>query len=155
MSKGIARIREQHAVKDPGAVLKALRGHLVTPHLTLAATKLVPFAGDVVGFSVAYSVTSALGILTDRDYRDGCRMSSREIGRAFDGLYREWFGVTYKLKRDELRACFQRPPVKHRLNDIHRCVREGKIEPEEAERQMEEVLRRATPPKAPRAGARR
>jgi uncharacterized protein (DUF697 family) len=148
MSKGVARIREQHAVKDPDAVLKALRLRLLAPHLTLAATKLVPFAGEVVAFSVAYSVTSALGSLTDRDYRSGCRMSQGEIVRAFDGLYREWFAVVYKLKRDELRARFLRPPVKHQIDNIHRAAREGRIEPEEAERQMEEVLRRATPPKA-------
>jgi uncharacterized protein (DUF697 family) len=155
MSKGLGRLRGHRSIKDPDAVIKAIRRRLVTPHFMLAASKFVPFAGDLVAFAVAYALTEAIGEVVDRDYRTGCRMTRSQLIATFDRQYRDAFELAYKVKRDELSARFRRAPaVKKEIEDVKKAMQSGRIGLAEGEHKMEQILREVAAPDTVAAGAR-
>jgi uncharacterized protein (DUF697 family) len=110
MVRGIGRIHGRRDHKTAHEILRPLRRRLVVPHLTIAATKLlpmVPVLPDLVAVSVAYALTYTIGELSD-DYFRGPALRPSEMRARFDLLYRRRFEQTYREKRDEMKAMFRR-----------------------------------------------
>jgi uncharacterized protein (DUF697 family) len=107
MVAGIARIRGCRD-REPGLrILGRLFESLVTPHLTMAGMKVilfVPILPDLVAASVAYALTWALGEVSDEFFRADRAPTDEELRARFDDLYRRKLELTYRERRDEVKA---------------------------------------------------
>jgi uncharacterized protein (DUF697 family) len=113
MVRGIGRIRGRCDRETLHEIFRPLRRRLIGPHLTIAATKLVPLIPvlpDLVAVSVAYALTYTIGELSDEYFRACPPFRPSEMRARFDLLYRRRFERTYREKREELRAMLRSKP---------------------------------------------
>jgi uncharacterized protein (DUF697 family) len=144
MVESIARLRGYDL--DSAAVLdtsKMIRGHLILPNLTLAAIKLVqvvPVVPELFSGAIGMALTSAIGELADRYFRTGRRMSPAELRKCFDTLFKNEFARSYRERRDELRAMFRSPQVRHEMAELKRAYRCGEVDPDDLARRMTAIV---------------
>ena len=74
-------------------VLSSFGASLVAQHVVRSAVRLVPGFGLVVGASMGYALTYAIGEVSDHYFRTGRGISNAEL--------REMFGRAYEKKRAE------------------------------------------------------
>jgi uncharacterized protein (DUF697 family) len=122
---------------------RRVRGRFVAPNATIAVAKIfafVPVVPDLVSGAVAYALTSTIGELTDRYFRTGCSLSDAELRGSFDAIFKDQFRVTYRERRDELRAMFRCPRVRREFGELKQAYRRGEIGTDELSRRMTAIL---------------
>jgi len=86
--QAIARIHgyklDQKSVVE---ILSAFGAALVTQNLIIAAAKLVPFAGWIVGISMAYALTWAVGEVAEYYFKNGRGVSQDDLQVMFKKVY--------------------------------------------------------------------
>jgi uncharacterized protein (DUF697 family) len=113
MVEGIAHIRGRSEAEVTGEIFRALSRPLIGPHVAIASAKLVPFVPLLPGLfavSVAYALTYALGEFTDAYVRATTPPPPDEMRTSFKAIYRRRFELTYREKREEMKAMFRRGP---------------------------------------------
>ena len=115
-------------------ILSTFGASLVSQHVVLAAVKLVPFAGWVLGVSMSYALTYALGEVSDHYFKTGRGCSSRELREMFDRVYEN-------KKRDKQAAHTKDASLKAKLEQLKDAYAAGLMTEEEFSRKKEEVLR--------------
>jgi len=75
---------EQKSVVE---ILSAFGAALVTQNLIIAAAKLVPFAGWLVGISMAYALTWAVGDVAEYYFKNGRGVSQDDLQVMFKKVY--------------------------------------------------------------------
>jgi uncharacterized protein (DUF697 family) len=111
MVQCIGRVRGHPEKEATDAIFRALLGRIVTPHLTIAGIKCIPFVPvlpDIIAMSVAYALTYTLGTVSDDCFRAAAMPEPCEVRKRFDAIYRKSLAVTYREKRDEVKARFRR-----------------------------------------------
>jgi uncharacterized protein (DUF697 family) len=111
MVQCIGRIRGHGEKEATDRIFRALFGRLLTPHLTIAGVKALPFVPvvpDLIAMSVAYALTYTLGAVSDDCFRDPAVPPDCEVRKRFDATYRKKLAATYREKRDEIKARFRR-----------------------------------------------
>jgi uncharacterized protein (DUF697 family) len=111
MVEGIAHIRGRPEMEATNEIFRTLSRQLIGPHLAIASAKLVPLVPLLPGLfavSVAYALTYSLG-----EFSDGCFLAlssppPEEMRTSFKAIYRRRFEITYREKRDEMKAMFRR-----------------------------------------------
>jgi uncharacterized protein (DUF697 family) len=107
---------------------------------TISSLPFIPIVGNLVGMSVAYAFTRAVGELSHLYFAGACTMSPRAMAECFDVIYRQQYERAYKLRRDELKAMWRTPAVRGQLKELRKASREGRLSDDEAQRRTEELL---------------
>lgn len=114
-------------------IFSTIGASLLAQNAIIAAFKLVPFLGWLVGISVAYALTYAIGDVSDHYFANG-------RGVAPDDL-RTLFKKIYKQKRSEKEAAYKGDDaLKHKLQLLKEAHEAGLLTEEEFERKKNEVL---------------
>lgn len=115
-------------------ILSTFGASLVSQHVVIAAAKLVPFAGWVLGASMSYALTYAIGEVSDHYFRTGRGVSAREL--------KEMFKRAYERKKAEKQAAnASNESLRHKLEQLKEAYAAGLLTEEEFLRMKEEVLR--------------
>jgi uncharacterized protein (DUF697 family) len=115
-------------------ILSTLGASLVTQNLIIAAAKLVPFAGWMIGVSMAYALTWAVGEVSVHYFRGGRGMAKEDLETMFQKVYRE--------KRAEKDGAHQNDPsLKARLEQLNEAREAGLLTEDEFTAKKEEVLK--------------
>src|SRR5688500_3829577 len=70
-------------------ILSTLGASIVAQNVIIAAAKLIPFLGWVVGISMAYALTYAIGEVSDHYFKNGRGVQSSEMKSMFEKIYKE------------------------------------------------------------------
>jgi uncharacterized protein (DUF697 family) len=115
-------------------ILSTFGASLVTQNLILAAAKLIPFAGWLVGISMAYALTWAIGEVSDHYFKHGRGVPQEDLKGMFDKVYRQ--------KRAEKEASHSSDrSLKQRLEQLKEAREAGLISEEEFTAKKEDLLR--------------
>jgi uncharacterized protein (DUF697 family) len=115
-------------------ILSTLGASLVTQNLILAAAKLIPFAGWVVGISMAYALTWAVGEVSLHYFKSGRGMAKEDLESMFQKIYKE--------KRAEKEAEHAADvSLKTRLEQLNEAREAGLLSEEEFTAKKEDVLK--------------
>ena len=132
--QAIGRIHGHHL--DRKAVLEILASFgasIVAQNVTLAAAKLVPFFGWLVGIAMAYALTWAIGEVADYYFRTGRGASSAELQEMFDRVY--------KSKRAEKEASLKgNETLKDKLSQLKEAYAAELLTEEEFEAKKRDLL---------------
>jgi uncharacterized protein (DUF697 family) len=134
MVQGIGRIYghrlDQKAIIE---MLSTFGASLLAQNAIMAAAKFVPFAGGLVGISMAYALTYAVGEVADQYFRQGRGMTDTELRSMFDRVY--------KQKRAEKQAEHKEDAnLKDRLEKLKKARADGILTEEEFEKKKQEIL---------------
>jgi uncharacterized protein (DUF697 family) len=147
MVQAIGRIHGYHDnTKARHHIFKTLRRRLITMNATIAGAKsvgllpFVPFIGDLIGMSVAYALTSAVGELSHVYFSSACTVSDCRMAQCFDVIYKEQYERSYKKRRDELKAMWRTPAIRREITELKRAGREGRLSDDETRRRTEKLL---------------
>jgi uncharacterized protein (DUF697 family) len=114
-------------------MLSTFGASIVAQNVILAAAKFVPFIGWVVGVSMAYALTYAIGEVSDYYFRAGRGVSPTELQDMFKRVYSE--------KRKEKEAEHkQDATLKDKLEQLKQAKEAGVLTEAEFERKKEEIL---------------
>lgn len=135
MVQGIGRV---HGVKlDQKSVveiLSTLGASIVAQNLAIAAAKLIPFLGSLVGVSMAYALTWAIGDTADYYFRNGRGVSPDSL--------KDMFKRTYKTKKEEKQEQHRgNNTLKDKLEQLTQAHKAGLLSEEEFNAKKEELLR--------------
>jgi uncharacterized protein (DUF697 family) len=147
MVQAIGRIHGYpESTKARQYIFKTLRGRLVRMNAAIAGAKsvgllpFVPFIGDLIGMSVAYALTSAIGELSDLYFGSACTMSDFHMTRCFDANYKRQYERAYEQKRNELKAMWLSPAIRRQVVELKRACREGRLSDDETRQRIEALL---------------
>ena len=131
--------------KEVADIFDTLSGSLFGPNATIAVAKLivfVPVLPDLIGGTIAYALTSAVGGLGDALFTSKQKTSPSEMRARFRVIFWNEFRCAYKERRDELKAMFRSPEVRKELEQLKQAHRAGEIGPDELARRTSEALDR-------------
>jgi uncharacterized protein (DUF697 family) len=115
-------------------ILSTLGASLVAQNVIMAAAKLIPFLGWLVGISMAYALTYAIGEVSDLYFRTGRGISSEELRAKFESVY--------KAKRAEKEAANKgNETLKSKLEQLKEAYGSGLLTEEEFHKKKEELLK--------------
>ena len=114
-------------------ILGTFGASLLAQNVIMAAAKLIPFAGWVVGMSMAYALTYAVGEVSDHYFRHGRGVDQQDL--------REMFDKVYKNKKAEKAAAHRSDSsLKDRLEQLKEAYAAGLLTDEEFEAKKQELL---------------
>jgi uncharacterized protein (DUF697 family) len=128
--------------EDLDRMFNAMRRPLVASHTMLVLSKLVqwiPWAPEIFAVSLAYALTFALGDVCDQ-YLSQPDMPVEELGKRVEEFSRERFAMAFKVKRQELRAVFHDPEKRHRVKELKKARRQGKVDDDGEARALDALL---------------
>ncbi len=106
---------------------------LVSQHVIRSAVRLIPGLGWVVGASMGYAMTYAIGDVADHYFRTGRGVTAAELKSRFER--------TYQAKRTEKEAAHADDrSLKRKLEQIKDAFDGGLLSPEEYARMKEQIL---------------
>ena len=114
---------------------------IVTRHVLLAAAKLVPFAGWLVGASMAYALTHALGEVTDHYYRTGRGVGTSDLQTMFRAAYDRSRAEKVAKEKSGAPGGGGDDSLKARLTRLTEAFAAGLLTEEEFRLKKEEMLR--------------
>jgi uncharacterized protein (DUF697 family) len=134
MVQAIGRIHG-HKIDQKSVVeiLGTFGASLVAQNLIMAAAKFVPFAGWVVGMSMAYSLTWAVGEVGDHYFRNGRGVPQQELQQMFDKVYK-------RKKAEKQQEHRSNESLKDRLEQLGEAYRAGLLTEEEFEAKKQDLL---------------
>jgi uncharacterized protein (DUF697 family) len=114
-------------------ILGTFGASLLAQNVIMAAAKLIPFAGWIVGMSMAYALTYAVGEVSDHYFRNGRGVDQQDL--------KEMFDKTYKSKKAEKQAEHRSDgSLKDRLEQLKEAFAAGLLTEEEFEAKKQELL---------------
>jgi uncharacterized protein (DUF697 family) len=114
-------------------ILSTFGASLVSQHVVMAACKLVPVVGWVMGVSMSYALTYAIGDVSDHYFRTGRGVSSSEL--------KEMFKRTYEAKKAEKQSEHAGDrTLRQKLEQLKDAYASGLLSEEEFARMKEELL---------------
>ncbi len=114
-------------------ILSTFGASLVAQNIILAAAKFIPFAGWIVGISMAYALTYAVGEVSDHYFRNGRGVEQRELKEMFDKVY--------KTKKTEKQAEHRsNETLKDKLLQLKEAYGAGLLTEDEFEAKKQELL---------------
>jgi uncharacterized protein (DUF697 family) len=114
-------------------ILGTFGASLVAQNVIMAAAKLIPFAGWLVGMSMAYALTYAVGEVSDHYFAHGRGSSQQDL--------REMFDKVYKSKKAEKQAVHRsNTTLKDKLEQLEEARAAGLLGEEEFEAKKQELL---------------
>ena len=119
---------------------KALLGSLGITGTRIAISnlaKLVPVFGMVVGATIAYASTWALGKVANEYFASGGEMDAFSLRQAFKQAKKEGEAV-YQTKADEIAA--KKQAIKPQLQLLNEELKSGSITPDEYQTKLKELL---------------
>jgi uncharacterized protein (DUF697 family) len=114
-------------------ILSAFGASLVTQNLIMAASKFVPFVGWVVGPSMAYALTWAVGDVSDYYFRNGRGVSQDDLQTMFKKVYN-----TKKAEKEEANKA--NTTLKEKITQLNEAFAAGLITEEEYKAEKEALL---------------
>lgn len=114
-------------------ILGTFGASLVAQNVIMAAAKLVPFAGWIVGMSMAYALTYAVGEVSDYYFTHGRGVPPQDLKQMFDKVY--------KRTRAEKQAQHKgNASLKDRLEQLGEAHEAGLLSKEEFEAKKQDLL---------------
>jgi uncharacterized protein (DUF697 family) len=114
-------------------ILGTFGASLIAQNVVMAAAKLVPFAGWIVGMSMAYALTYAVGEVSDHYFRNGRGVDQQDL--------KEMFEKTYRSKKAEKQAQHRsNASLKDRLEQLKEAYAAGLLTEAEFEAKKQELL---------------
>ena len=114
-------------------ILGTFGASLLAQNVIMAAAKLIPFAGWIVGMSMAYALTYAVGEVSDHYFRHGRGVDQQDLEEMFDR--------TYKSKKAEKQAEHRSDgSLKDRLEQLKEAYAAGLLTEDEFETKKQELL---------------
>ncbi len=114
-------------------ILSTFGASLLAQNLIMAAAKLIPFAGWIVGMSMAYALTYAVGEVSDHYFRHGRGVDQQDLKQMFDKVY--------KNKKAEKQAEHRsNETLKDKLEQLKDAYGAGLLTEEEFEAKKQELL---------------
>lgn len=114
-------------------MLSTFGASLLAQNVVMAAAKLIPFFGWVVGISMSYALTYAIGEVSDHYFRHGRGVPAEDLKAMFERIY--------KQKKDEKTAEHKgNTSLKQRLEQLKEARAEGLLTDEEFEAKKQEIL---------------
>jgi uncharacterized protein (DUF697 family) len=135
MVQAIGRIHG-HALEPKAALemLSAFGASLLTQNLILAAARLVPFLGWVVGISMAYALTYAIGEVSDHYFRHGRGVPAQDLKALFEKTYK-----SKKAQKEQEHS--KNSSLKDRLAQLNEARKAGLLTEEEFQIKKEALLK--------------
>lgn len=113
----------------------AIGAGIVSQQVIMAGAKLIPFIGWIVGISIAFALTWAIGEVCIHYFSNGRQVPIEELQEMFSKVYE-----TKKAeKQNEIR---QNDSLKDRLQQLKDAYKAGVITEEEFQSKKEELLSR-------------
>lgn len=114
-------------------ILSTFGASLLAQNLIMAAAKFIPFAGWIVGMSMAYALTYAVGEVSDHYFRHGRGVDQQDL--------REMFDKVYKTKKAEKQAEHRSDEsLKDRLEQLKEAYAAGLLTEQEFDAKKQELL---------------
>jgi len=114
-------------------ILSTFGASLLAQNLIMAAAKLIPFAGWIVGMSMAYALTYAVGEVSDHYFRNGRGVDQQDLKQMFDKVY--------KAKKAEKQAAHRsNESLKDKLEQLKEARGAGLLTEDEFEAKKQELL---------------
>jgi uncharacterized protein (DUF697 family) len=133
--QGIGRI---HGHKlDKKAVIEIMSSFgasLVAQSLIMAASKFVPFIGWVIGPSMAYALTYAIGEVSDFYFQSGRGVAPDDLKEMFDKIYKQ-------KRAEKERSHKSDSSLKDRLEQLKAAHQSGLLTDEEFAKKKEDLLK--------------
>lgn len=115
-------------------ILSTFGASVLAQNLIISSAKLVPFAGWIAAPAMAYSLTWAVGEVSEHYFAGGRGIEPAEL--------REMFRKTYRSKKEEKVAAHRGDgSLKERLEQLAEAHRAGALTDEEYEAKKAEILR--------------
>lgn len=115
-------------------ILGTFGATLLSQHVVRSAVRLVPGIGWVMGASMGYAMTYAIGEVADHYFRTGRGVASSDL--------RQMFETTYANKRAEKTAAHAADQtLKQKLQQLDEAFAAGLITKEELQRLKEQILK--------------
>jgi uncharacterized protein (DUF697 family) len=115
-------------------ILSTLGASILAQNVILAAAKFVPFLGWVVGPSMAYALTYAIGEVSEMYFGSGRGLPAADMKSMFERVY--------KAKRAEKEEANKgNATLKQKLEQLTEAFRAGLLTEEEYNRKKEELLK--------------
>jgi uncharacterized protein (DUF697 family) len=133
--QGIGRVHGHHLDKKSVVeILSTFGASIVAQNVIMAAAKMIPFLGWVVGPSMAYALTYAVGEVSDHYFRAGRGMPNEDLKSMFDKVY--------KQKRAEKEAANKgNDTLKQKLEQLKEAYAGGLLTEQEFAAKKEELLK--------------
>lgn len=106
---------------------------LVSQHVIRSAVRMIPGLGWVVGASMGYAMTYAIGDVADHYFRTGRGVTSAELKSRFERIYRAKRSEKESEHADDA-------SLKRKLAQLKEAFDSGLLSPEEYARMKEQVL---------------
>lgn len=132
--QGVGRVHG-HSL-DRQSVLEMLGtfgASIVSQNVIMAAAKLVPFAGWLVGASMGYALTFAIGTVADHYFTHGRGTPESELRALFKDVFEQ-------KKREREQAYAGSGTLKERLQQLAEARQAGLLSDDEYERKKQELL---------------
>jgi uncharacterized protein (DUF697 family) len=145
MVQEIGRLHGHDDTEARRRIFKALRRKLITMNAAIAGLKaipFVPFVGDLIGMSIAYALTAAIGELSHLYFAGACTMSDGRMVESFERIYREQYDHAFSRGRNELRSMWRGSAIRRQMTELKKAYREGRLTEDEARVKTEELLNR-------------
>ena len=114
-------------------ILASFGASIVAQNVMLAAVKFVPFFGWIVGVSMAYALTWAIGEVADHYFRHGRGVPTSELQDMFKRIYRD-----KRAEKEE--EVTKDPTLKERLQQLNDAFESGLIDDDEFQAKKEQIL---------------
>ena len=114
-------------------ILGTFGASLLAQNVIMAAAKLIPFAGWIVGMSMAYALTYAAGEVSDHYFRHGRGVGPQDLKQMFDKTYR----TKKAQKQAEHKA---NGTLKEKLEQLGEAYAAGLLTEEQFEAKKQELL---------------
>lgn len=115
-------------------ILSVFGASIVTQNVIIAAAKLVPFAGWAVSISMAYALTYAIGVASNRYFESGRGASRAELTSLFDETFA-------RKKKEKQAAASQALRLKDKLEQLTEAFEADLLTEEEFAKKKEVLLR--------------
>jgi uncharacterized protein (DUF697 family) len=114
-------------------ILGTFGASLLAQNVIMAAAKLIPFAGWIVGMSMAYALTYAVGEVSDHYFSHGRGVGQQDLREMFDKVYRD--------KKAEKQAEHRsNATLKDKLEQLKEAYGAGLLSEEEFEAKKQDLL---------------
>jgi uncharacterized protein (DUF697 family) len=128
--------------KEVKRIFHAVRMPIIASQASLLVAKLlqwIPWVPEILAFSLAYSLTFAIGRVSDEYFREQ-GMPLDRLRPRLEEISKKQFAEAVHVKRNELRAIFRDPETRRRVKDLEKEYYEGKMDDDEVVRRMDAIL---------------
>lgn len=132
--QGIGRIHgHKLETKSVVEILSTFGASIVAQNVIMAAAKLIPFVGWVVGPSMSYALTYAVGEVSDHYFRHGRGVPQDDLKTLFKKVYAE-------KRMEKEQAHGKNETLKKKLEQLKEAFASGLLTEDEFMKKKEQIL---------------